>query len=313
MRRFLKRTAEILIFLLLFSFVSFVLVKMAPGDPVKSILRVDDVSATTDQVEELRQELGFDQPIYVQYWRWLCQFFRMDFGESYLTNEPVIQLLLSKLPATIELMAGSLAVMLMIAVPLGSLAAVYRSSWIDKVSRFAALAGSSVPSFWLGLLLIDLFAVRMNWFPTMGREGLSSLVLPALTLGIAMSAMYIRLIRSSLLESLGQDFIRAARARGLSEIRIFFMHAFRHCLTPVITVFGVSIGSLIGGIVVIEVLFSYPGIGKLVVDSISRRDYPVIQGYVLFMAAGVLLINTCVDLSYRFLDPSIRLKGVKQK
>jgi peptide/nickel transport system permease protein len=171
-----------------------------------------------------------------------------------------------------------------------------------------SILGAAVPSFWLGLILIDLFGVRFGSLPTMGRDGFNSLILPSLTLGLAISSVYVRLLRSSLLDSLSQEFVRSARARGLSEGRIFFLHAFRHSLPPVITVFGVSLGSLIGGVVVIEVLFAYPGIGKLVVDAIRQRDYPLIQGYILIMAVVVFLVNTAVDLSYRYLNPEMKLK-----
>jgi peptide/nickel transport system permease protein len=198
--------------------------------------------------------------------------------------------------------------MLFVAIPLGSLSALYRGSWIDQGSRILSILGAAVPSFWLGLILIDLFGVRFGSLPTMGRDGFTSLILPSLTLGLAISSVYVRLLRSSLLDSLSQEFVRSARARGLSEGRIFFLHAFRHSLPPVITVFGVSLGSLIGGVVVIEVLFAYPGIGKLVVDAIRQRDYPLIQGYILIMAVVVFLVNTAVDLSYRYLNPEMKLK-----
>ncbi|WP_342796841.1 ABC transporter permease [Domibacillus sp. 8LH] len=173
---------------------------------------------------------------------------------------------------------------------------------------FITFVGAAIPSFWLGLILIHLFGVQLNWLPTMGRDGFMSLVLPSVTLGLAISSVYVRLLRSSLLDSISQEFIRAARARGLSEGRIFFVHALRHSLPPVITVFGVSLGSLIGGVVVIEVLFAYPGVGKMVVDAIRQRDYPLIQGYILVMAVIVFVVNTCVDVSYRYLNPEMKLK-----
>lgn len=298
-------------FLLFISFISFLFVRLAPGDPVLSILRVEDVSVTTEQVEALREELGFNDPMLLQYGRWLADFARMDFGHSYLTNQPVMDMILGALPATIELAIGSLLVMLVVAIPLGSLGALYPRSWIDQASRIVSLLGAAIPSFWLALIFIDLFAVRWGILPPMGRDGLISVVLPSITLGLAITSVYVRLLRSSLLESLSAEFIRAARARGLTEARIFFAHAFRYSLPPVITVFGVSLGSLIGGVVVIEVIFAYPGIGKMVVDSIRSRDYPVIQGYILVMAIIVFLVNSAVDLSYRYLNPQLGLKGRK--
>lgn len=304
-----RRLAEVAVFLLLITFVSFLFARMAPGDPVLSILRVDDLSVSAEQVEQLREDMGFNEPLLVQYGEWLVDFARLDFGNSYISNQPVMDMLWSGVPATVELTLGGLFVMVLVALPLGSLAALYRGSWIDQVSRGLSLLGAAVPSFWLGLILIDLLGVRLGWLPTMGRDGLHSAVLPSITLGLAISSVYVRLLRSSLIDSLNQENIRAARARGISEPRIFFSHVLRASLPPVITVFGVSLGSLIGGVVVIEVIFAYPGIGKMVVDAIRSRDYPMIQGYIFVMAILVFIINSIVDLSYRYLNPELRLKG----
>jgi peptide/nickel transport system permease protein len=309
MKQIGKRLLELVLFLFLLSFVSFVFMKAAPGDPVRYMLNIDDVSISNEQIEELREELGFNQPIYVQYWKWLVRFFQFDLGESYMTKQPVTKELASKIPDTLALTFSSVLVMMMIAVPFGTLAALYKNKWIDHLSRGFSLLAASVPSFWLGLILMQFFSVKMGILPSMGKGTLLHLVLPSITLGLAMAAVYVRLLRSSLLESLGQDFIRSAKARGLSSSRIFFYHAFRHSLIPVITIFGVSLGSLLGGTVIIEVLFAYPGVGKLVVEAIIRRDYPVIQGYILFMGLFVVTINLLVDLAYRYLNPEIRLKG----
>ncbi|MDQ0861015.1 nickel ABC transporter permease [Bacillus sp. V2I10] len=303
-----RKFLEVFFFMLFITFVSFLFIRLAPGDPVLTILNVDELSVSQEQVEALREEMGFNKPLLVQYGHWLLNFVQLDFGQSYVTGQPVMEMILTGLPATVELAIGAMMVMLTVSIPLGSLSALYRNSWIDHISRILSIIGAAIPSFWLGLIFIDLFGVRFNWFPTMGRDGLVSLILPSLTLGLAISSVYVRLLRSSLLDSLGQEFIRAARARGLSERRIFLVHAFRHSLPPVITVFGVSLGSLIGGVVVIEVLFAYPGIGKLVVDAIRQRDYPLIQGYILIMAVVVFIVNTCVDLSYRYLNPEMKLK-----
>lgn len=306
------RASEVMVFLLVVTFVSFLFARLAPGDPVMSILRVDDVSVTTAQVETLREELGFNEPLLVQYGNWFMDFVKLDFGKSYLTNQPVLEMLLSGLPATLELTVGALMVMLFIAVPLGSLAAIYRNSWIDQVSRWISLFGAAVPSFWLGLLLIDLFGVRLNVLPTMGRDGFVSILLPSVTLGLAITSVYVRLLRSSLIDALSNDYIKAARSRGISGVQIFFFHALRAALPPVITVFGVSLGSLIGGVVVIEVIFAYPGIGKMVVEAIRARDYPVIQGYLFLMAVIVFIVNSLVDISYRYLNPRIRMQERKE-
>lgn len=299
---------EVLLFLLFITFISFLFIRLAPGDPVLTILNVDELSVSQEQVEALREEMGFNEPLLVQYGLWLLKFVQLDFGSSYITGQPVMDVILTGLPATLELAVGALIVMLVVSIPLGSLSALYRNSWIDQLSRILSILGAAVPSFWLGLIFIDVFGVRLNWLPIMGRDGWITLVLPSLTLGLAISSVYVRLLRSSLLDSLSQEFIRAARARGLSEKRIFFVHAFRHSLPPVITFFGVSLGSLIGGVLVIEVLFAYPGVGKLVVDAIRQRDYPLIQGYILMMAVIVFIVNTGVDLSYRYLNPEMKLK-----
>ncbi|MBD7969759.1 nickel ABC transporter permease [Paenibacillus gallinarum] len=303
-----RKFLEVLFFMLFITFISFLFIRLAPGDPVLTILNVDELSVSQEQVETLREEMGFNDPLLVQYGMWLLQFIQLDFGQSYTTGQPVMDVILRGLPATLELATGALLVMLFVSIPLGSLSALYKDSWIDQVSRTLSILGAAIPSFWLGLIFIDLFSVRLNWLPTMGRDGWATLILPSLTLGLAISSVYVRLLRSSLLDSLGQEFIRAARSRGLSEYRIFLVHALRHSLPPVITFFGVSLGSLIGGVVVIEVLFAYPGTGKLIVDAIRQRDYPLIQGYILMMAVIVFVVNTCVDLSYRYLNPEMKLK-----
>ncbi|MGR6116376.1 nickel ABC transporter permease [Aeribacillus composti] len=308
-----KRFIEFIIFLLLLSFISFIFIKLAPGDPVKQMLQVDEVSVTKEQIEALREELKLHKPIYVQYWYWLKRFFEFDLGHSYITKQPVVSELLSRFPATITLTCTSLIVMILISIPLGTLSALYKNKWVDHICRLFALVGSSIPSFWLGLLFIELFAVQLGILPSMGKGTIQHVILPSLTLGIAMSAVYVRLLRSSLLESLNEDYVKAARARGISEKRIFLFHVFRRSLIPVITIFGMSLGSLISGTVVIEVLFAYPGIGKMVVDAIIRRDYPVIQGYVLFITILIVLINIFVDICCRYLNPEIRLKGVERR
>ncbi len=308
MFKMINRFMEFVIFFLVLSFISFLFIQLVPGDPVKQILRIDEVAVTQEQVEQLRNELKLNEPLYVQYWYWLKRFFAFDLGNSYMTNRPVAEELLARFPATLVLTFTSLFVMMVISLTLGTLAAIYKGKWVDHVSRLFALIGASLPSFWLGLLLIHIFSVQLSIFPSLGKGTWRHLVLPSLTLGIAMSAAYVRLLRSSLLDAFQKDYVRAARARGIGEKRIFFFHVFRYALIPVITLFGMSLGSLIGGTVIVEVLFSYPGIGKLVVDAIMRRDYPVIQGYVLFTSLLVMIINILIDISYKYLNPEIRLK-----
>ncbi|MEC0236048.1 ABC transporter permease [Paenibacillus kribbensis] len=303
-----KKLLELVLFFLILSFVSFCLLKLVPGDPVRSILRVDDVAVSNQQIADMRSQLGLDQSLPVQYGKWLVQLLQFDFGQSYLTQRPVFAEFMEKLPYTLLLTGGSLFIMLLIALPMGTMAALYRNRWIDNASRMFALIGSSIPSFWLGLLFIEWFAVKLRILPSMGEGTIFHLVLPSLTLGLAMAAVYVRMIRASLIESSGQDFIKAAQARGISPARIFFRHMFRHSLVPLITVFSESIGSLLGGTVVIEVLFAYPGLGKWIVDAIAARDYPIIQGYTLFMAVFIVCINMAVELSYRWINPEIALK-----
>ncbi|MDN4087652.1 ABC transporter permease [Paenibacillus polymyxa] len=303
-----KKFLTFMLFFLILSFVSFCLLKLVPGDPVRSILRVDDVAVSNQQIADMRSQLGLDQPLPVQYGKWLVQLLQLDFGQSYLTHRPVLTEFIEKLPYTLLLTGGSLFIMLLIALPLGTLSALYRNRWIDSASRVFALIGSSIPSFWLGLLFIEWFAVKLRILPSMGDGTIFHLLLPSLTLGLAMAAVYVRMIRASLIESSGQDFIKAAQARGISPVRIFFRHMFRHSLVPLITVFSESIGSLLGGTVVIEVLFAYPGLGKWIVDAIAARDYPIIQGYTIFMAVFIICLNILVELSYRWVNPEIALK-----
>lgn len=311
MKQLGRRLLEFVLFILILSIISFTFMKLAPGDPVRSMLKSDDISVSETQMEELRSELGLNDPIIIQYGNWLGSFIKFDLGNSYLTKQPVSQEMLERFPATLQLTVASLFIMIVIAVPLGIFSALYKDTWIDHISRIFALVGSAMPSFWLGLLFVQLFSVKLGILPSMGKGGILHIILPSATLGLAMAAVYVRLIRASLIESLGQDFIRSAKARGFTRTKIFFLLAFRHSLVPVISVLGVSIGSLLGGTVIIEVIFSYQGVGKLVIDAILKRDYPAIQGYILIMGILVVIVNLLVDLSYRYLDPKIRLKGGK--
>ncbi|QRG70530.1 ABC transporter permease [Brevibacillus choshinensis] len=281
--------------------------KLAPGDPVLAMLQFDEMHVTQADEEMLHKELGFDQPMLVQYGRWVFGILRLDFGESYIKGKPVLDELMDRLPLTILLTFGGLVVMTMIALPLGLLAAKYPNKWPDHAGRIIALIGASIPSFWMGLLLIYTFAWKLSWLPTMGKGGVETLILPSLTLGFAMAAVYARMLRAGLIESLSQEYIRAARARGIAEWRIFLRHALRAALLPVLTVFGMSMGSLLAGSVVVETLFSWPGVGSMVVEAIFQRDYPVVQGYILMTGVFVVIVNLLVDIAYGWLDPRIRL------
>lgn len=282
--------------------------KLAPGDPVLAILNADEMVVTEDDQAKLREELGFDQPLYIQYGKWMWNLVQLDLGKSYMTGKPVWDELMERLPITMELTLFALLIMVTIAVPMGVLSARYEGKWPDQMSRILALIGASLPSFWLGLLLIYVFAFKLKVVPSSGIGSVSQIILPAFTLGFTFAVVYARLLRAGLLQSMSEDFIASARARGLKEHRILWFHAFRAAILPVITVFGLSMGSFLGGAVVVEILFSWPGLGSLAVDAIFSRDYPVIQGYVLLTGVFVVIVNLLVDLSYSVIDPRIRRK-----
>jgi len=301
-----KRLLQLVFVVFVLSLVTFGLMKLAPGDPVMTILNADEMMVTEADQTKLRSELGFDQPIYVQYGQWMLGVIQLDLGKSYMSGKPVFKEMVDRLPITGQLTAGALLVMVSISVPLGIISARYPGKWPDHISRIFALIGASIPNFWLGLMLIYFFAFKLQLLPTTGIGSFSHMILPSFSLGFSLAAVYARLLRAGLLGSFSEDYIQAARARGVKEWRILWFHAFRAALLPVITVFGLSIGSLLGGAVVIEILFSWPGLGSMVIDAIFSRDYPVIQGYVLLTGVFVVVVNLLVDLSYYWIDPRIK-------
>lgn len=282
----------------------FLLIHLIPGDPVEVML--GEGARPVDR-EALRQALGLERPLPVQLGQFLQNLAQFDLGTSLYSKRPVTELLAERLPATVELALASFVIAVLIAFPLGILAAVRRGTVWDRLATTFALAGASVPSFWLGPVLILVFSIGLGWFPVSGRDGLASLVLPALTLGSAMAAILSRMVRAALLEVLGEDYIRTARAKGLSSGRVIGRHALRNALLPVMTVLGLQLGALLGGAVITEVVFSWPGIGQLMVESIQRRDYPVVQGCVLLISLIYVLINALTDLLYTWADPRVRL------
>ena len=289
------------------SLITFGLMGLVPGDPAEIIASYGkETEPSSEQIEAVREELRLDDPVPVQYVRWLGRVVSGDLGESLLSGHSVWHELTSHLPATLELAAGGLAVGLLIALPVGILSAVWRDSLVDQVSRFLALLGASVPSFWLGTILILFFAVRLRWLPSMGRGGWRHFVLPCVALGLRASAVLMRLTRASLLEVLGEDYVRTARAKGLSETILVLRHALKPSLLPVLTVLGLQFGHLLGGAIVIEMVFAWPGLGMLVVDSILGRDFPVIQGFALFITLIFVAINFVVDLLCRWADPRVQ-------
>ncbi|MFQ5813470.1 MAG: nickel ABC transporter permease [Anaerolineae bacterium] len=305
----MRRLILLIPILVAISVISFGLIHLAPGDPAEVILRALGMQLTQDAIAQMRTELGLNDPVAVQYVRWLWRALHLDLGQSVRTGSPVAELLLTRLPATIQLTLASLLFALIIALPVGIAAAAKQYTPIDHASRVFALIGASMPSFWLGLLLMYAFAVKLGWLPALGRGSTKHLVLPALTLSLGIAPTYSRLLRASLCEVLSEPYVTTARAKGLPERMVIVSHALRNALIPFVTVFGMSFAHLLAGAVVIETIFAWPGIGKLAVEAILTRDFPVVQAFVLITATLFVLANLVVDISYRLLDPRIRLEG----
>ena len=287
--------------------ISFLLLNFAPGDAAEITLRRQNggISAPREAVLALRHELGLDDPLPVRYVRWISGALRGDLGDSYRTGNSISAELARRLPATLLLASVSLALAVVGGIPLGVLAALKRGSPLDVASRLLALLGAAVPSYVLALLLMLLFAVKLDWLPALGYGSPSNLVLPALALSFGVMAQLMRLTRATMLEALGQDYMRTARAKGLNEAAAVWGHALKNALMPVVTVMGTSAGHLLGGAVIIETIFGWPGVGQFVVVGISQRDYPVVQGFVLYLAVVFLMVNLAVDSTYRWLDPRL--------
>ena len=290
-KQIIKRLLQIVIVLIGISFITFALTFMSPGDPVRNMYTATGVMPTEEMVQETREELGLNDPFLVQYTRWLKNCLKGDFGKSYSLNKPVTELLAARLWPTLKLTLMAMILMLVISVPLGMLSAIYKDKWIDYLVRGITFLGCAMPNFWVGLLLMLAFCVYINAFPVISSAGdFKSLFLPALTLAIAMSSKYTR------------------QVRGVKKSKIIWGNVFPNSLLPLITMFGLSIGSLLGGTSVVEVIFSYPGLGNLAVSAITSSDYNLIQGYVLWLALIYMVINLIVDASYVYIDPRMRLK-----
>jgi len=286
------------------SLLVFLLIHLVPGDPVEVIL--GEQAQAADR-ESLRLALGLDKPMAVQWWDYMRGLLHADLGHSLYMHRPVGELLIERLPASAELALLSLLIAVTLALPLGLIAATRRGSGWDWLSSSFSLLGIAIPNFVFGPLLILLFSIWLGWLPVSGREQGLSIVLPALTLGTAMAAILSRMLRSSLLEVLGEDFIRSARARGLHPLRVLFRHALNNAMLPLITLLGLQLGGLLAGAVITETVFDWPGIGRLTIEAIQRRDYPLLQGCVLFISLVYVLINLLTDMTYRFIDPRIRV------
>ncbi len=278
---------------------------LVPGDPVKMMLA--EFVTNPDQIAQMRAQLHLDEPILQQYGRFVGNAVRGDLGTSIRSRRPVATEIAENVGSTAQLALASMAVAIGLGIPLGLIAALGRNSWLDVVAMVVALLGVAMPSFWLGLLLIFAFSLHLGWFPATGGGDLHHLVLPAVTLGMIAAAIIARLTRSSMLEVLGQDYVRTARAKGLAGWAVVLRHALKNALIPVVTIFGLQFGNLLAGAVIVETVFSRPGLGRLVVGGILAKDFPLVQGAVLFVAVAYVLINVVVDVAYAMVDPRIRV------
>jgi peptide/nickel transport system permease protein len=287
--------------------------ELAPGDPVSMLVPADAGGATgAEMVAAIRAKYGLDKPLVVRYGIYLRNLVHLDLGRSIETDQPVARTLLVRYPATLELTVCGLFVALLIALPVGIISAVRQNTLLDNISRVLALGAISLPSFWLGLLLMLLFSLKLRWLPASGRggppwtwEGLRSMIMPAVTLGAMASGILMRLTRSSMLEVLRADYLKTARAKGMAEGRVVWRHALRNALIPVVTSLGLQVGTLLGGTVVIETVFAWPGIGRYAIQGINGKDFPVVQGAVLAMALGFVIVNIVVDVLYSLIDPRV--------
>ncbi|MBE1556036.1 nickel ABC transporter permease [Sporosarcina limicola] len=275
------------------------------GDPVTVMFSAGE--PTKEAIADLTAKLGLDKPIWVQYGIFLKGLFTLDFGESFRSGAPVTALIFERLWATLALALGGIVVAVAIAFPVGIISAVKRGTPVDFFGRIFSLIGISFPNFWLGIMLILIFAVTLQWLPASGFDGFSSLILPSITLGMILSGILARLVRSSMLEVLNQQYIATAKSKGISDWAVIIKHAFRNALLPTVTFLGLQFGSLLGGTVIVEQVFAWPGIGRLIIDAINQRDYPVIQGGVIFLAIIMVVVNLIVDLSYSLIDPRIKV------
>jgi peptide/nickel transport system permease protein len=299
-----RRLAQSLLVLFGVSFVVFFILYLT-GDPALVLLPPE---ASADDIRRFREAMGFNDPFIVQYGRFLAGALRGDFGQSIRHGEPAFHLVIERMPATFELAGAGLLIALCLAIPAGIISAVRRNTLADYVSTVVALLGQSMPTFWLGIMLILVFSVQLNLLPSSCRGGLTHLVLPAVTLGLFTTARITRLTRSGMLEVLNQDYIRTARAKGVSNPPIVWKHALKNAAIPIVTIVGIELGTLLGGSVITETIFAWPGVGRLSVQAIYNRDYPVVQAAVFLLATTFVLINLLVDVIYTYLDPRIRLR-----
>ena len=300
----LRRLLQSLVVLLGVSFVVFFILFLT-GDPAAVLLPPE---ASAEDIRLFRERMGFDDPFFVQYGRFLAGALRGSFGESIRHGEPAFDLVVERMPATFELAGAALLIALCLAIPAGIVSAVRRNSVLDYVATVVALLGQSMPTFWLGIMLILFFSVQLQWLPSSGRGELRHLVLPAITLGLFTTARITRLTRSGMLEVLNQDYIRTARAKGVANPPVVWKHALKNAAIPIVTIVGIELGTLLGGSVITETIFAWPGVGRLSVQAIYNRDYPVVQAAVFLLATTFVVVNLFVDVLYTYLDPRIRLR-----
>ena len=309
----IKRLLQLIPILIGITLLTFVLMNASSTDAVDVMEQNTGTSWTEEQKQAVRVELGLDKPLPVQYLVWLGKLLRGDMGESYISGQPVFSQFVSKLPATIYLTITSILLTVLLSIPLGILSAVRKNKFTDYLIRVLSFIGNSMPGFFVALLLMYVFSLKLGWFPVMGNNaGWKSVILPTLTLAIAMSAKYTRQVRATVLEELNKDYVVGARSRGVREKRILYGSVLKASMLTIVTLLALSIGSLLGGTAIVESIFMWDGVGKMAVDAISMRDYPIIQAYVMWMAIIYVLVNLLTDLSYRFLDPRIRLGGMEQ-
>ncbi|MEK3786223.1 MULTISPECIES: nickel ABC transporter permease subunit NikB [Paenibacillus] len=304
-----KRIMAIVPIVFIATLVTFALIHISPVDPAEAYLTAAHIYPTPELLEQKRHEFGLDQPLLTQYMNTIQKMVRLDFGTSYLTNQPVWKEVSARLPATVELALWSMLLSALVSIPLGILAAVYKNSWIDMVSRLISYFGASIPQFWLGYLLIFFFSVKLDLLPVEGRGSWENLVLPTVTLSLVLIAVYTRLLRTSVLEQLQETYVQYARTRGLRERTIVLKHVLRIAISPLITGMGMNMGKLLTGTIIVEQVFSWPGFGRYFVEAIFNRDIPVIQCYVFLAACLFIVCNLLVDLVQLYMDPRISAKG----
>lgn len=309
LRYILRRIAILIPILFLVSVLVFLMMRLAEGDPAMAYLRLSNIPPTTEALAEATRRLGLDLPLWEQYLHWASRAIQGDFGVSWVTGRPVLGEILYFLPATLKLTGLALSLTIAISVPLGVLAALRKDGWADHLIRAFAFMGVSMPSFWFSYLLIFVFAVTLDILPPMGMGGLAHLIMPATALALMSTAINMRFLRASMLENMHARSVLYARARGLPERRVIWVHVFRNSLVPVVTSIGMHLGELIGGAVVVEVIFAWPGVGRYAVSSIFNRDFPVLQCFLLVMTTVFVLCNLLVDILYAWIDPRIRLQG----